>query len=284
MLLFEFQSPTITPQQLDELETYIDRLFAVANLDIEFTKHFQHRLRDERNKPAITIYELQRMFKKVYRQMHKGKDLVDLGPDAEAVLKDMASNINVPFVIKWDQEDLEFDLVAKTILRKPNFKTSNNILTVESLKWYEREEIIEGRKIIISDIASMQLSELHAQIIKRPELFEDTKEYKGLGEFIKLFIQPAIVGEYYNYATLFAIISAKIINIKHTSNAHKLIRKSTDYYWFDVDGQEKRWPEYGTINGDLLKYTLLFKNRELDKFLSILMLKYSEWNITHVNL
>ena len=134
MLLYEFQSPAITSQQLEELETYIDRLFAVSNLDIEFTNHFQQRMRDARNNPMITIFELQRMFKKVFRQMHKGKDLVDLGPDAEAVLKDMASNINVPFIIKWDQEDLEFDLVAKTIMRKPNFKTSNNILTVESLK------------------------------------------------------------------------------------------------------------------------------------------------------
>ena len=131
MLLFEFQSPAITPQQLEELETYMDRLFAVANLDIEFTRHFKDRMNDARNSSPITISELQRMFKKVHRQMHKGKDLVELGPEAEAVLKDLASNINIPFIIKWDQEDLEFDLIAKTIMRKPNFKTSNNILTVK---------------------------------------------------------------------------------------------------------------------------------------------------------
>ena len=131
MLLFEFQSPAISPQQLDELESYIDRLFAAANLDIEFTRHFQQRLSDARNGTPITIFELQRMFKKVHRQMHKGQDLVALGPEAEAVLKDLASNINIPFIIKWDDVDKEFDLIAKTIMRKPNFKTSNNILTVK---------------------------------------------------------------------------------------------------------------------------------------------------------
>ena len=131
MLLIEFQSPTISPQQLSELETYIDRLFAVVNLDIEFTRHFKQRMNDARNKNPITIFELQRMFKKVHRQMHKGEDLVSLGADAEAVLKDLASNINIPFVIKWDKENSEFDLIAKTIMRKPDFKTSNNILTVK---------------------------------------------------------------------------------------------------------------------------------------------------------
>ena len=134
MRLFEFTAtpdPQISPQQLSELETYIDRLFAIVGLDVEFTRHFKERLRDPRNGQAITLNELQRMFKKIHRQMHKGQDLVQLGADAEAVLKDIETNINIPFVIKWDQANREFDLIAKTIMRKPNFKTSNDILTVE---------------------------------------------------------------------------------------------------------------------------------------------------------
>ena len=122
MRLFEFTSQEISPQQLSELETYIDRLFAIVGLDVEFTNHFKERMNDGRNRQPITIAELQRMFKKVHRQMHKGQDLVKLGPDTEAVLKDLASNINIPFVIKWDQQS------------KPDFKTSNDILTVEDKK------------------------------------------------------------------------------------------------------------------------------------------------------
>ena len=131
MRLLEFDSPAITTRQLNELETYIDRLFAVVGLDVEFTRHFKHRVNDERNRNPITVNELQRMFKKVHRQMHKGKDLIELGDDAQAVLKDLASNINIPFVINWDQRNQEFDLVAKTIMRKPDFKTSDDILTVK---------------------------------------------------------------------------------------------------------------------------------------------------------
>jgi len=130
-LIAEAYESTISPQQLGELEIYIDRLFQAVGLDIEFTRHFQQRLSDARNKKPITISELQRMFKKIHRQMHKGQDLVDLGDTAEAVLKDLASNINVPFVINWDNRNQEFDLIAKTIMRKPDFKTSNDILTVE---------------------------------------------------------------------------------------------------------------------------------------------------------
>ena len=133
MRLYEFQSDTaISPQQIEELDRYIDRLFAIVGLDIEFTNHFKERMNDGRNRNPITIAELQRMFKKVHRQMHKGQDLVKLGADAEAVLKDLASNINIPFVIKWDKQNEEFDLIAKTVMRKPDFKTSNDILTVES--------------------------------------------------------------------------------------------------------------------------------------------------------
>jgi hypothetical protein len=131
MRLFEFTSPAISPQQLNELEAYIDKLFAAVGLDIEFTRHFKQRLGDERNRKPITIMELQRLFKKVHKQMHKGQDLVELGPEAEAVLKDLATNINIPFVLNWDKQNQEFDLIAKTVMRKPDFKTSNDILTVK---------------------------------------------------------------------------------------------------------------------------------------------------------
>lgn len=131
MLLYEFNSPSVSPQQLSELGTYIDRLFAAVGLDINFSRHFKSRLGDERNIKLISIFELQQLFKKVYRQLHKGKDLTDIGHNAEAVLKDLASNINIPFIIKWDQRNQEFDLIAKTIMRKPNFKTTNDIFTVK---------------------------------------------------------------------------------------------------------------------------------------------------------
>ena len=39
-------------------------------------------------------------------------------------------DVNVPFVLKWDGK--EFDLIAKTIMRKKNFKSSNKKFAVEN--------------------------------------------------------------------------------------------------------------------------------------------------------
>jgi hypothetical protein len=68
------------------------------------------------------------MFKKAIQKY--GKKIPALGPDAEAVLNDMKSQINLPFVLKWDSQNQELDLVAKTVMRKKNFMTTNQKLTV----------------------------------------------------------------------------------------------------------------------------------------------------------
>jgi hypothetical protein len=52
-----------------------------------------------------------------------------LGPSAEAVIKDMKTDINMPFVINIDRNGM-LDLVAKTIMRKHNFKTTSMELPV----------------------------------------------------------------------------------------------------------------------------------------------------------
>ena len=79
------------------------------------------RVNDVRNRKQITVAELIRMFKQSYKKY--GKKIARLGPDIEAVLNDMQTDINMPFVLKWDGKEL--DLVAKTVMRKQNFATSN---------------------------------------------------------------------------------------------------------------------------------------------------------------
>ena len=51
---------------------------------------------------------------------------------AEAVIKDMKTDINVPFVLNLRRGELE--LVAKTVMRKKNFKTPDRELAVEMAK------------------------------------------------------------------------------------------------------------------------------------------------------
>jgi len=117
----------ISKSDLDQIEKYADKLFAAVGIDVEFTRHFLDRANDERNKKPISTAELIGLFKKTYKK--HGKKIPALGPDAEAVIKDMRTDINVPFVLNIDKNGM-LDLVAKTVMRKQNFKTTNMELPV----------------------------------------------------------------------------------------------------------------------------------------------------------
>ena len=118
----------ITQTDLKKIEDYADKLFKALSIDIEFTRHFLDRVNDARNVKQITPDELTALFRKTYNT--HGKKIAKLGPDAEAVIADMASNVNMPFVLNWDRDKEELDLVAKTVMRKKNFMTNNPKLKV----------------------------------------------------------------------------------------------------------------------------------------------------------
>ena len=121
----------VTPQELRAIETYADRLFSKVGIDVAFTRHFLDRVNDPRNVKPITAAELTRLFKQQYRR--NGKRIPRLGPDAQAVLKDMATDINVPFVLEWDPGTQMLELISKTVMRTPNFRVGadQEVLTVE---------------------------------------------------------------------------------------------------------------------------------------------------------
>ena len=115
----------LSKSDLDNVEKYADRLYKSVGIDLEFTRHFLDRVNDVRNKKQITVAELIRLFKQSYKKY--GKKIAQLGPDAEAVLNDMQTDVNMPFALKWDGKEL--DLIAKTVMRKTNFATSNQKLS-----------------------------------------------------------------------------------------------------------------------------------------------------------
>jgi homoserine dehydrogenase len=116
----------ITQADLNQIEKYADKLFAKVNVDIEFTRHFLDRINDPRNKKQINSAELIRLWRETYKKY--GKKIPKLGDHAQAVLQDMETDINVPFVLNW--KNGEFELVSKTIMRKKNFTTPNQKLRV----------------------------------------------------------------------------------------------------------------------------------------------------------
>ena len=119
-------------RDVDDIEKFADRILKKYGIDIEFTRHFVDRLNDPRNNPEIKVAELQRFFKKIQRvkgtKIKNPQNFINKGSEI-LVLKDMDSNLNLPVVIKYDDE--KFTVTNKTIMRKKDFRTSNQIIAYE---------------------------------------------------------------------------------------------------------------------------------------------------------
>ena len=123
----EYISEEITKSDLNQIEKYADKLFAAVGIDVEFTRHFLDRVNDERIKKPINSAELIRLFRLTYKKY--GKKIAKMNPDAEAVITDMETDVNMPFVLNLDRKGM-LDLVAKTVMRKKDFKTKDQKLRV----------------------------------------------------------------------------------------------------------------------------------------------------------
>ena len=109
----------ISMSQLNQVEKHLDKIWAKVGIDVEFTRHFHDRVNDARNGKPINTAELLRIYKQIYKKY--GKPISKLSNGVEILLKDMSTDINVPVVLKWDGK--EFDMIAKTVMRKKNFKS-----------------------------------------------------------------------------------------------------------------------------------------------------------------
>ena len=116
----------VSAQELQQVEKFADALWGKVGIDVEFTRHFFDRINDPRNRKPISPAELIRLFKKQYQQY--GKELKGQH-NLEAVMNDLLTKINLPFVLK-DVGNDEKQLIAKTIMRKKDFKTSNKVFTI----------------------------------------------------------------------------------------------------------------------------------------------------------
>ena len=162
----------ITQSDLEALETFADRIFGKVGIDVEFTRHFLDRVNDDRNGEQITGSELTRLFKQEYKRW--GKPIAQMGPDAEAVMKDLQTDINMPFALRWDRENDELDLIVKTVMRKKDFKTSNKEFPIESIE--EESEIHKFNKedpnnpeVLIQGFGSLMLNQIEASVVRKLE-------------------------------------------------------------------------------------------------------------------
>ena len=124
---WETLNESITLDQMNKVEEYADKLFQKLDLDVEFSKHFRERLNDPRNGKEVSAAELIGLFKRSYEKA--GKRISEMPPEAEAVIQDMRTDLNTPFVIEYDRRG-GLDLVLKTIMRKKNFLTNGDKIVV----------------------------------------------------------------------------------------------------------------------------------------------------------
>jgi hypothetical protein len=121
----------ITKSDLNQIEKIADEWFEDYGIDVEFTYHFLERVNDPRNGKPISAEELEDLFIKTAEKY--GKKLSDFPDNFEAVLNDLRTSINLPFALNYDARNDEMDLVAKTIMRKRDFKTTSPKLPLEEL-------------------------------------------------------------------------------------------------------------------------------------------------------
>ncbi len=126
MKINEIVTEDVSAQELQQIEKFADALWGKVGIDIEFSRHFYTRMNDPRNGKPISPAELIRLFKKQYRQY--GKELGDAS-NLEAVMKDLMTKINMPFVLSDIGND-EKQLTAKTVMRKDDFTTSNRTFKI----------------------------------------------------------------------------------------------------------------------------------------------------------
>ena len=110
---------------LNKIEKYAEKQLSPE--DIEFGKHFFDRLNDKRNGKEISVAELTGFFKRLSKYKKKFKEFLE--KYQQLVVKDKRHNINIPFMTQTNQ------IIAKTIMRKKDFKTSNKVITIERVNF-----------------------------------------------------------------------------------------------------------------------------------------------------
>jgi len=174
----------VSSSQLSQVEKYLDKLWGKVGIDVEFTRHFMDRVKDKRNEKPINSAEVLRIFKQTYKKY--GKQISKLGRGAEALLKDMSTDVNVPFALHWNGKELE--LRAKTIMRKKNFKSSNRKFAVEGVDLPIKvgDTVMMGKfknkKVVIKNIDFNDKGDL--MINGRPALKFRIMKSKEIDEFL----------------------------------------------------------------------------------------------------
>jgi hypothetical protein len=118
--------------ELDAVEQYADNQLSPEDIELgKETDHFFQRLNDPRNGKPISPAELTGFFKRLAKNKKKFLDFIK--QYNEFVVKDTKSNINIAFMKAANK------LIAKTVMRKSDFKTTSPIFKTEVISTTKNE-------------------------------------------------------------------------------------------------------------------------------------------------
>jgi hypothetical protein len=168
-----FNSDFITQGDVEFVDDMADRKLAPIDVDLS-GNHFFDRLNDPRNFPDISIDELEEFFDKLADE--KEAFIEFLRKYKDVVVKDTESNLNIPFMKRANKA------IAKTIMRKKNFKTPNVVLPLDEGR-YDAE---------VTMISNMIINYFKDAIGKEiDETFEDAGELDGEPYNLELYLRPS---------------------------------------------------------------------------------------------
>jgi len=118
---FEGTINEIPMADLQKIDSFADKQLNPVNVVLT-DKHFFDRLNDPRNEKEITSAELIGFFKRLSKKKNQFLDF--LNKYNQIVATDDRTNINIPFMQKVNS------VIAKTVMRKKDFKTPNKRLEI----------------------------------------------------------------------------------------------------------------------------------------------------------
>ena len=132
------ESNFISQDDVDFVDNMADDKLSPIDIDLTGT-HFFSRLNDPRNTPNISVDELESFFDKLSDEKETFIGFIKKYKDI--VVKDSETNINIPFMKMANKA------IAKTVMRKKNFQTSNKVISLQEGR-YDQEVLMQSRFII----------------------------------------------------------------------------------------------------------------------------------------
>lgn len=229
-------TPDITGQDLQKLEKYLDQLFSSLDIDVSFTRHFFNRMNDSRNSPKITIDEIAKLFNNAYRKW--GQKISQMRPEAQAVIKAMSTDISLPFVLNWDESGQGINLVAKTVIRKKNFKTPDQVLQVENTLDKVHRDTNEMASYT-GNIGMMELVQFYRKakenddnaLIARVKSLIDDGQDQAVWKIVQEYTGTKLAGKEFAYESIAEMIRIENARLDETARQQNLGWSSSSGQW-----------------------------------------------------